>query len=98
MGCPANGLLPGPHYKYDSAWHLAQANIKLADVLVGQVTSGSEAMRDTAEDLEVVFLLAFDEDILGTAARLEREGQVDLCQKPREWPLVVYGQATYPHK
>lgn len=38
-------------------------------------------MLDGAEDLDEVCSLVLDEDVLGLAARVERERVVDLCQR-----------------
>ena len=40
-------------------------------------------MLDGAEDLDEVGRFVFDEDVLSLAARFEREGVVDLCQRRR---------------
>ena len=40
-------------------------------------------MLDRAEDLDEVGRFLLDEDVLGLAARFEREGVVDLCPRRR---------------
>lgn len=49
------------------------------DVLVAEVGTNREAMRDTAEKVDLPGLAGLDESVLGLMAELSGENLVDLC-------------------